>query len=166
MPMFDTFLRSTVLVLCLLLGVMAGFFFAFSNTVMPGLDLVAGPDAMQAMQNINVAVRNPVFFGVFAATPALAVVLALICLGLARHRGPGVLLVLAALIYLGGVVALTATINVPMNRALALLSDLAVADWLLWSADWTLSNHVRTVASVLSLMLAVMAMRRMAMQGR
>lgn len=164
--MFDSFLRGAVLALCLLIGVMAGFFFAFSNTVMPGLDLMPGTDAMQAMQNINIAVRNPVFFAIFAGTPILSVALAAMTLMNRRHRRTGLLLLVTMLIYVVGVVALTASINVPMNRSLALLSLMTETDWLAWSGDWTLSNHARTVASVVSLLLAVLAACRLMKQGR
>ncbi len=164
--MLDTALRAAVMILCLLLGVMAGFFFAFSNTVMPGLDLMPGPTATQAMQNINIAVRNPVFFAVFAATPILGTVLAVVCLINVRHRRTGLLLLLSAAIYIGGVVVLTAGINVPMNRALGLLSGLSTQEWLQWSADWTVSNHVRTVVSILSLLFAILAACRVTGQGQ
>ena len=58
----STVLSIGAVLLCLLLGLMAGFFYAFSFTVMPGLDLLTGAAAMDAMRGINVAVRNPVFF--------------------------------------------------------------------------------------------------------
>lgn len=164
--MFDTFIRTAALVLCVLFGVMAGFFFAFSNTVMPGLDLMSGTEALLAMQNINIAVRNPVFFSVFATTPILSIVLAVVCLVSGQYRRTGILLLLAMAIYIVGVVVLTGVINVPMNRSLALLSAMSAGDWIVWSAEWTLSNHVRTVASVLSLVLAIVAVCRVMKFGR
>lgn len=164
--MFDFFIRSAVLVLAVLFGVMAGFFFAFSNTVMPGLDLMAGTEALHAMQNINIAVRNSVFFGVFASTPALSIALTVLCLVSGRYRRIGILLLLAMAIYLIGVVVLTGAINVPMNRSLALLASMTANDWLVWSAEWTLSNHARMVASVVSLALAIVAACRMVKIGQ
>lgn len=150
--------------LTLSFGLMAGFFFAFSFTVMPGLDLLAEAAAIDAMQAINVAVRNPVFFAGFALPPVLAFALALGCL-VTGHRGTGLLLLVTGVIYLAGVVALTATINVPMNRALAEGYLSGHAGWLDWSAAWTGSNHLRMLAASLALLMASLAMVRLC-QGR
>ena len=153
-------LRVGTRLLCLLLGLMAGFFYAFSFTVMPGLDLMTGTGGGEAMQAINVAVRNPLFFAIFAGTPLLGLLMAAGCL-VARRRSAGVLLLLSFLIYLGGVVVLTAAINVPMNRALAVQSLSGAADWLDWSATWTRSNHARTAAALVAMALAVIAACRL-----
>ena len=54
-------------------GVMAGFFYAFSVLVMPGLERKESspPAAMAAMQGINNAVQNPLFALFFMGAPLL-----------------------------------------------------------------------------------------------
>ncbi|MDF1733474.1 MAG: DUF1772 domain-containing protein [Minwuia sp.] len=156
-------LRFGVILLSLLLGLMAGFFYAFSFTVMPGLDLLTGDAAMDAMRGINVAVRNPVFFATFALTPVLGFLLAGACLFTGR-RLPGVLLLVSFAVYAAGVVALTASLNVPMNRALAEGSLSGMANWLEWSATWTGANHLRTAASLFALLLALLTLCRLSVE--
>lgn len=159
----STSIRFGTILLCLLLGLMAGFFHAFSFTVMPGLDLLTGDAAMDAMRGINVAVRNPVFFATFALTPVLGFLLAVVCLFTGR-RMPGLLLLVSSGIYAAGVVALTASLNVPMNRALAEGSLSGLANWLEWSATWTGANHVRTAASLFALLLALLTLCRLSVE--
>ena len=55
-------------------GLVAGVFFAFSTFVMRALERRPAPEAIAAMQSINVAVLNPWFLGVFVGT-------ALVCAG-------------------------------------------------------------------------------------
>lgn len=159
----STGLRFGVILLSLLLGLMAGFFYAFSFTVMPGLDLLTGDAAMDAMRGINVAVRNPVFFATFALTPVLGFLLAGACLFTGR-RWPGVLLLVSFAVYAAGVVALTASLSVPMNRALSEGSLSGMANWLEWSATWTGANHLRTAASLFALLLALLALCRLSVE--
>lgn len=159
----STSIRFGTILLCLLLGLMAGFFHAFSFTVMPGLDLLTGDAAMDAMRGINVAVRNPVFFATFVLTPVLGFLPAVVCLFTGR-RMPGLLLLVSFGVYAAGVVALTASLNVPMNRALTEGSLSGLANWLEWSATWTGANHVRTAASLFALLLALLALCRLSVE--
>ncbi len=132
-------------------GVMAGFFFAFSNTVMAALRRQPAPHGIAAMQAINVTVLNPLFFLVFFGT-------ALICLGLAVIaivRGPAhaPLLLAASLAYLVGCIGVTMACNVPLNNALAAAdpaSALAADLWSRYLRVWTAWNHLRTVACLLA----------------
>ena len=52
-------------------GLMAGFFFAFSDTVMGALRRLPQAAGISAMQSINVVVLNPLFFAVFFGTAAV-----------------------------------------------------------------------------------------------
>lgn len=139
----------------ILTGAIAGFFYAFSVTVMPGLDLATPAAAIEAMQAINVAVRNPVFFVTFFLTPVVCAVAA-VALWLSGARAAAALLLAAAAIYLAGAFLPTAQINVPMNRALEALAVPSDAQegaeiWRAYSGRWTWWNTARTAASVVSL---------------
>jgi uncharacterized membrane protein len=149
-------LTLTVVTLALA-GAMAGFFYAYSMSVMRALDAVDPKAAIASMQSINIVVRNAIFFPAFFGTP----VVALVAGGLWWKAGAGqvaLLLLLAAIVYLAGTFLVTVVANVPMNEALAIATiptDPAQARtlWQNYSGPWTLWNHVRTVASFVTLLL-------------
>jgi uncharacterized membrane protein len=138
-----------------LAGAMAGFFYAYSMSVMWALDAVDPKAAIASMQSINIIVRNAIFFPAFFGTPVVALVAA----GLWWKQGAGqvaLLLALAALVYLVGTFLLTIIANVPMNEALAIATiptepEAARTLWQNYSGPWTMWNHIRTVSSVATL---------------
>jgi len=129
-------------------GVMAGFFVAFSVLVMPGLDRVDAAAGIAAMQAINAAVASvAVAFG-----GASLLCLAVIASAAVRRSG-GWLAPLGALVYLVGVFGVTVAFNVQLNDELDLVAPsspsaaAAMADYLV---EWTRWNHVRTATGILS----------------
>lgn len=153
-----TVLALTLTIVTLALaGAMAGFFYAYSMSVMWAFDATDPKAAIAAMQSINVVVRNAIFFPAFFGTPVVALVAA----GLWWKLGAGqvaLLLALAALVYLVGTFLLTIAANVPMNEALAIATiptdpEAARTLWQRYSGPWTLWNHVRTLASFATLLL-------------
>ncbi len=141
-------------------GLMAGFFYAYSVTVMPGLDDSAPETAVAAMQGINRVVRNPVFFATFfggAFLPLLAGVVAY----MRGQGGAAALIGVAGVAYLLGVVVFTAQIHVPMNDALAQITAPASSSvWANYAPDWTFWNHVRGGICLVCLALSAEALRR------
>ncbi|WP_162917461.1 anthrone oxygenase family protein [Dongia deserti] len=130
-------------------ALIAGFFYTYSISVMPGLAVTEPRAAMLAMQGINATIRTPVFafafFGAFGFTTIAAL--------LARRWAIAAPLAAAGLIYAAGSLALTFIVHVPMNEALALVpadADDAVAVWRAYAERWTLWNHARTAASILA----------------
>jgi uncharacterized membrane protein len=130
-------------------GVVAGVFFAFSGFVMPALGRLPASQGVAAMQAINVtAVTPPLMIALFG-TAALCLVIAAEA---TRSWGtPGAALrLLAALLYLVGVVGVTMAFNVPRNDALAALDPQgtqAATYWNTYLREWTTWNSVRTIAS-------------------
>ena len=59
---------------------MAGYFFAFSATVMRALERQPAAPGIAAMQAINVVVLNPLFLGTFFGTAILSLVLDIVAL--------------------------------------------------------------------------------------
>lgn len=149
-------LALTVITLALA-GAMAGFFYAYSMSVMWALDAVDPKAAIASMQSINIVVRNAIFFPAFFGTPVVALVAA----GLWWKAGAeqvALLLALAAIVYLAGTFLLTILANVPMNEALAIATipadpEAARLLWQNYSGPWTMWNHVRTLASFITLLL-------------
>ena len=144
-------------------GLMAGFFYAYSVSVMPGLDLLGADQAIRAMQGINVAVRNGVFMFTYAAPPILALLAAALTW---RHGGwrAALLFVASGAIYAFGVLAPTGSVNIPMNQTLAALVELpeqtrSAALWTEYSGRWTPWNTLRTLLSLTAMVLALAASR-------
>ena len=129
-------------------GIMAGFFFAFSVLVMPGLDRVDAAVGVAAMQAVNAAVDNVAFEAAFAAAP----ILCLAVIASAALRRTGWLAALGALVYLVGVLGVTVALNIPLNDELDRVvptspGAAAMADYLV---EWTRWNHVRTISGTLA----------------
>ncbi|HWI73097.1 MAG TPA: anthrone oxygenase family protein [Baekduia sp.] len=136
------------------MGLLAGLFYGYSCSVMPGLHDASDQTVVDAMQNINRAIQNPVFFTTFLGAPALAAwAWRNECKrGSARARrwiGAGVLL--------GGLCLLiTGVFNIPLNDQLdqaGTPQHLAHAGQLAQVRDdfetpWVIWNVVRTVATV------------------
>jgi uncharacterized membrane protein len=138
-------------------GAIAGLFYAYSVSVLPGLNAVDAGSAIRAMNSINVKIQNPLFFVTFLGTPVAAALTGVLLLVLG-HRPAAVLFLLSAAVYLLGVFVPTMAVNVPMNDALAaavLPADPAEAArlWSDYSSRWTGWNHLRAGASLVSLLL-------------
>lgn len=144
----DKFFFVLIMLAALGSGLIAGVFFIFSVAVMRALERV--PGGMAAMQSINVVILNPRFLGVFMGTALMCIALAIA--SVVRWEQPGAAWLLAgALLYLIGSIGITMIFNVPMNNALA-AADPASSDgqkiWADYLTNWTLWNHVRTIASL------------------
>ena len=143
-----------------LFGLMAGFFYAYSVSVMPGLDQAAPAVAVEAMQGINRAVRNPVFFVTFFLTPAVALGAAALQLR-AGTRAAAVWLALAIGVYGLGAMLPTVLVNVPLNEALAAAGPPAVEQaWQDYAPQWSAFNDLRTGAALVALLFSASALRR------
>jgi uncharacterized membrane protein len=134
-------------------GVMAGVFFAFSTSVMPGLDAIGKDQAIVAMRSGNQKILNPAFLATFTLAP-VASLLGGVFLLLAGESGPAVLSFAAALAYFAGAILVTARINVPMNNAL----ESGGMEWADYSPRWTRWNTVRGWASVFAVVLLGVAL--------
>ena len=122
-------------------ALVAGIFFAFSNFVMKALFRIPAQSGIAAMQAINVAVLNPLFFALFFGTAALCALLLFL-----RWESPFALI--GAGLYLVGTIGVTMAFNVPRNNALARVDAAgSVALWRLYVQEWTWWNHVRTLAA-------------------
>lgn len=137
----------------LAMGLVAGLFYAYSCSVMPGLHGASDRTALEAMQRINVAILNPAFFATFLGAPLAGAA----ALYLEHRAGADRELTRSILAGLGCyavVLAVTSAVNVPLNDDLAALdvakataSDLAgMRDH--FQTTWVVGNLVRTVACV------------------
>jgi uncharacterized membrane protein len=138
-----------------LLGLMAGFFFAFAVDVAPAMRGLDAQGYIATQQAINKSVRNASFAFVYFGSALLPFITAGLLL-MAKQRRAWAWLVVAV-IYAAGVFLLTRQINVPINDALALWNPLAPpADWQAARDTWNDANLVRAIVAAACFAAAVM----------
>jgi uncharacterized membrane protein len=138
-------------------ALIAGFFYAYSISVMPGLGVSDPLAAALAMRGINAVIRTPVFAFSFFGALAFPIAAGL----LARRRAVAVLAVAGGLVYGIGGVGVTFMVNAPLNEALAAASPTAASApdlWRYYAIPWTAWNHVRTLASIIAFALVTTAL--------
>ncbi|WP_439568936.1 anthrone oxygenase family protein [Sphingopyxis sp.] len=141
-------------------ALIGGIFYAFSSFIMDALVRLSGPDGMAAMNEINRTVYTPSFTWLFFGT-------AILCAGLALWSVRTIksldsqLILLAGVLFLVGVVVVTAIFNVPLNNQLAAASgERAASLWPAFASDWTIWNTVRTVCAGLAASLYIWVVAR------
>lgn len=145
-------------------ALIAGLFYAYSCSVNIGLARLPDNEYLAAMQAINSAIQNPLFFMSFMG----ALILLPLCTwlnydGLLPNRFW--LLLAASIIYWVGVFGVTVLGNVPLNDALAGF-DIRAADMngiaqqrIAFEQPWLLLHNIRTIASVVCLLLVLISLR-------
>lgn len=140
-------------------ALMAGLFFAFTFSVMPGLGKLPDAEFIKAMQSINKAIQNPIFFICFFGI--------LIFLPLSTYSYYSKqttvfwLLLIATVIYFIGVFGVTVFGNIPLNSRLDKFNTLSadaksiMEQRILFEISWNRFNAIRTVCSILSLVLVI-----------
>src|SRR5664279_119330 len=98
-------------------GLMAGVFYSYSTSVTLGLEVLPDTEYIAAMQSINKAIQNPVFFIAFLGSLILLPVSSY--LNFAQPVSTKFFLILCAtIIYLAGTFCVTAFGNIPLNNTL------------------------------------------------
>jgi uncharacterized membrane protein len=145
-------LPGTVLAAAILAtGLMAGVFWIFSNTIMPGLRHTDDRTFVGAFQSIDKAIMNPWFMMAFFGALVLTGLAAALHLTADRRNllpwiGAAFVLYLIAVI-------ITMAVNVPLNDALraagdpARIGDLAAVRQHFHEARWSAWNLIRTLTS-------------------
>lgn len=140
-------------------ALVSGIFYAFSTFVMEALGRLEPRQGIAAMQSINIAVINPLFFLAFFGTGALCAVTVVAAL----ISGSGLTFAAAVsgcALYLLGCLGVTIVGNVPLNNRLAEVHPEdaeAQALWRFYLVRWTRWNHVRTSASLAAAAFLVVA---------
>lgn len=135
-----------LLAAALLAGLQAGTYFTWATAVMPGLAEVDDRTFISAVQEMNVAIVNPLFMATFLGTPVLAAV------AVWAGGAPARPWTIAATVLAVATVAITIAGNVPLNDALAAagpvdkIGDLAAVRTDFESL-WVTLNVVRTLTS-------------------
>lgn len=141
-------------------GLIAGLFAAFSYSVMPGLGRSSDRTMVEAMQNINKAIMNPLFMLLFLGTGLLLIWALVLAWRQAGH--PALWWIVAALVLYAVAFFVTSGANVPLNDKLAKAgTDLAAArrhfenKWVAWNAVRAVLHTASFGCATWALVLAV-----------
>ena len=155
-------IKSIILLIAVVLtGLSAGFFYAWSVSVIPGTQKVIDSTYLQTMQSINRAILNPSFFLIFFGSMVVLIISSFTLY--ASHKTAFYLLLSSAIIYLIGTFGVTGLGNVPLNNQLDVLnlSTMGSAEMeafrKLYESKWNRLHLIRTVCAVASFILSVIA---------
>jgi len=129
-----------------LTGLQAGTYYTWASGVMPGLARTDDRTFVHAMQEMNVAIVNPVFLLSFLGAPALA------CAAVAVSSLSARPWVIAGAALALGTIAITAFGNIPLNNALDAAGPVSqITDLATVRADfeglWVKLNVARTLTA-------------------
>ena len=143
-------------------ALVAGLFYSYSCSVNIGLGKLPDEGYLAAMQSINRAILNPMFFATFIGT--LLLLPASTWLQYYNGNSKCFLFLLAAtLIYAVGVFGVTIFGNVPLNEALDKFSlNSSSAEDIkrhreMFEIPWNRLHTIRTLANIVSLVLVILA---------
>ncbi|MDF1809482.1 MAG: DUF1772 domain-containing protein [Phycisphaerales bacterium] len=148
----------------LVTGVVGGIFFAFSDFIMRSLATTPPSSGIDAMTEINRKVYRSVFIHGIWISAVLSVIL--IFAGVTQISDPeSIWLIVGGSCYLLGVMGVSILFNIPMNHKLESLASRfedsanlrAQKFWSIYLSRWTLWNHVRSVAAVISTLCFIFA---------
>jgi uncharacterized membrane protein len=147
--------RASAAAATALLGLMAGFFFAFAIDIAPAMRELDAHGYITTQQGINEAVRNLPFAVAYFGSALLVFVPAWPAWRGGR-RGTALAWLAVALVYFAAVFWLTRSVNIPINEALAAWNPAAPPpDWAAARERWNDANLVRAVASAACFFAAV-----------
>lgn len=143
-------------------ALIGGLFYAYSCSVLPGLTRLSDLSFLQAMQAINRAILNPLFFISFMGT----LILLPVCTWSFYEKNPSLtfyLLLAATLLYAGGVFLVTMVGNVPLNDLLdgASLEKMSASELSAlrnkFEPAWNLYHRIRTIISCICIAIVAYA---------
>ena len=147
-------LRTVLLIATtVVMGLMGGVFFLYSNTIMPGLGKTDDRTFVAAFQAIDTRIINPVFMLVFFGGLVLSGAAAVLHLN--EESRSGLPWLVTALVLYAVVFALTLAINVPLNDYIKAAGDPDQIDVTqvrrtFNERRWVRSNHIRTLLTLIA----------------
>lgn len=159
-PLIKIFLFLTTF----LMSLIAGLFYSYSCSVNPGLAKLSDSEYIKAMKSINRAILNPWFFASFIGTLIVSPGTTALYFRNVGADTSFYLLLFSSVIYFVGVFGVTVVGNVPLNNALDSLEITNQTHRELRSrrvnfeTPWNRLHTIRTIANLLSLILALGAL--------
>lgn len=145
-------------------GLMAGLFFGWAVSVIPGTRRADDAAYIETMQHINRAIVNPGFVVPFIGTP-----FALVAAAVMQHRSgntrAAIWLAASAVTYVVGLLGITVGANIPLNNALDAFelqdadtdTDASAQRRVSYERPWNRWHAVRTAAVTIAFGCAVIA---------
>ncbi len=155
--------QNTLLFLSVLLSALImGLLYGYACSVNPGLSKLSNGEYLKAMQSINKEIQNPYFFISFMGT---LIILPVATWYSKTHASPACFyfMLAATLVYIIGVIGVTALGNIPLNNGLDEFditnasADQISAQRKLFESSWNNYHLVRTIASIISTSCSVIA---------
>jgi uncharacterized membrane protein len=153
---------ATLVAATITVGLMAGVFCLYANTIMPGLGETDDRTFVGAFQSIDSAIINPAFLATFIGGLVSIAVATVLHLGEER-RSVVPWLVVALLLYLA-VFVITLRVNVPLNDEIKAagdpdrIADLGAVREQFDEARWVRWNLVRAAASTSAFLCLALAL--------
>lgn len=139
-------------------GIMAGFFWTYTYNVNYAMLEVNGETYATVQSLFNQNVRHAMFF-VFFFGGGFFSVLALFVNFRHWRTLPFALLAIASVVYIGGVIAFTSQVNLPLNAYTESWNPQNLpADWMDVRAQWNRANAIRVATSGSSFGLSVLSL--------
>lgn len=135
----------TLIVAIVAAGLLAGLFYSYSCSVMPGLARADDRTFVEAMRGVNIAILNGWFALSFGGAPVLAA-----AAGLLHLRGdlrPALPWIIAGFVLILATLIITMAFNVPLNNALETGGGDLAALRQRFETTWVHWNLVRTLTS-------------------
>lgn len=155
--------NSSLALLILVLGIMAGFFWTYTFNINLAMLQVSGEYYATIQSLFNVNVRHAMFFSFFFGGGALGALAILLNLQHRRHISFW-LIVAATLTYVLGIILFTKLVNLPLNYYTESWDPKNLpADWQSVRSQWNQANALRVGTSFVAFLLAVLALFSRAM---
>jgi uncharacterized membrane protein len=149
--MSDVLREAVLIAATMTMGLMAGVFGLYGNTIMPGLRRTDDRTFVGAFQSIDRAIINPLFMATFLGALVLPGLAALLYLG--GDGRPVLPWIVPALVLYLLVFVITVGVNVPRNNDIKAAGDVdrmtdpAAVRRQFDEASWVRWNHLRTLAA-------------------
>ena len=139
-----------IILLIVMTGIMAGVYFAFSVFIMQSLSELPSLQAAQVMNKINDVIVNTLFLPVFFGSTLWYG--GLVVWSFADWQFErSILVIIAAMIYILGMFAVTAFGNIPLNNRLKSSAEndsRLISFWDEYLRRWTRLNHLRMLSCI------------------
>ena len=159
--------KQNVMLICtiVLSGLVAGLLYAYACSVNPGLHKLSDKEYLSAMQSINIAIQNPVFFISFMGSLILFPIAAF-QLRSGQQAAFNYILI-AMILYVAGVFGVTMFANVPLNNRLADFNIAAASQnelaamRAIFEKPWNMYHLIRTIASVAAFVFSILSLSKL-----
>ena len=142
-----------LVIIILQIGLTSGLLFIFAFAVNPGLARLSEEEYFRAMKYINIVILNPIFFLVFMGPLITMPILTYMSW---NDSSMFILIPISTILYLLGVLLITAIKNVPLNNKLEKLNSTEFKGVFIWyRKPWNFWHNIRTFFGMISFLMLI-----------